>query len=112
MARWLDIPRIRPGCPGFLGGSSGSGFFAEMAPQRKDPPTQRNCPGFFFGGVRPGAAAWKSGTRPTHDYDDAFASDEGYKNITYRVMIGTSSARCKIDGCRSAEDIVNKEEGK
>ena len=55
---------------------------------------------------------WKQIILPFSDYDDAFASDEGYKNITYRVMIGTSSAKCKIDGCRSAEDIVNKEEGK
>ena len=55
---------------------------------------------------------WTQIISPFRDYDGDFASGEGWKGITYRVMIGTSSAKCKIDGCRSAEDIVNKGEGK
>ena len=55
---------------------------------------------------------WKQITSPFKSYNNAYAQNEGYHDITYRVLKGTSSKKCKLDSCRSAEDIVNSGDGK
>ena len=57
---------------------------------------------------------WKQITSPFNSYDDTYtyAENEGYAGITYRVLKGTSPAKCKIDNCRSAKDIVEAGDGK
>ena len=57
---------------------------------------------------------WKEIVSPFQEYSFDLSSDEGFvtNGVVFRVLIGTSSTKCNIDSCKSAEDIVNDGDGK